>query len=115
MVLSQTRSAVAGFLFGVFLILLFSKRLGLSAFLTFVVAPLLVLSSVGGLIWSFLERGQNAQQLETLSSRVDWWSFAWQKFLERPLLGYGAYAAGRFAVLAKHGLGETSTMHSDYL
>jgi O-antigen ligase len=115
MVFSQTRSAVVGFLFGVFLLLLFSKRLGLSAFLSFVVAPLLVLSSVGGLIWSFLERGQDTQQLETLSSRVDWWSFAWQKFLERPLVGYGAYAAGRFAVLAKHGLSKTSTMHSDYL
>jgi len=115
MVCSQTRSAIAGFLFGVFLLLFFSRRLGLSAFLTFVVAPLLILSSLGGLIWSFLERGQNAQQIATLSSRVDWWSFAWQKFLQRPLLGYGAYAAGRFAVLAKHGLTETSTMHSDYL
>jgi O-antigen ligase len=115
MVVSQTRSAVAGFLFGVLLLLVFSKRLGLSAFLSFVVAPLLVLSSVGGLIWAFLERGQSTQQIETLSSRVDWWSFAWQKFLERPLTGFGAYAAGRFAVLAKLGLGETSTMHSDYL
>lgn len=115
MVFSQTRSAIAGFMFGVFLMLLFSKRLGLSAFLTFVVAPILVLSSLGGLIWSFLERGQSTQQLETLSSRVDWWSFAWHKFLQRPLVGYGAYAAGRFAVLAKHGFGETSTMHSDYL
>jgi O-antigen ligase len=115
MVLSQTRSAIAGFLFGVFLLLLFSKRLGLSAFLTFVVAPILVVSSVGGLIWSFLERGQDVQQLESLSSRVGWWSFAWQKFLERPLTGYGAYAAGRFAVMAQLGNGKTSTMHSDYL
>ena len=115
MVLSQTRSAIAGFFFGVFLLLYFSKRLGVSAFLTFFVAPLLIASSVGGLIWSFLERGQDTQQLETLSSRVEWWSAAWQKFMERPLVGYGAYAAGRFAVLAKLGLGETSTMHSDYL
>jgi O-antigen ligase len=115
LVFSQTRSAIAGFLFGFFLLLLFSKRLGLSAFLTFVVAPLLLLSSLGGLIWTFLERGQNSQQLENLSSRVQWWSFAWEKFLQRPLLGFGAYAAGRFAVLAKHGLNMTSTMHSDYL
>ena|GEM_PF-724446 len=115
MVLSQTRSAIAGFLLGLFLLLLFSKRLGLSAFLTFVVAPILVASSVGGLIWSFLERGQDVQQLETLSSRVDWWSFAWQKFLQRPLTGYGAYAGGRFAVMAQLGNSTTSTMHSDYL
>ncbi|MGA8184542.1 MAG: O-antigen ligase family protein [Terriglobia bacterium] len=115
MVVSQTRSALAGVLFGLFLLLLFSRRLGLSALLTFVVAPLLVASSVGGLIWTFLERGQSSQQLETLSSRVDWWSFAWQTFLQRPLTGYGAYAAGRFAVLAKIGMNKTSTMHSDYL
>ncbi|HXH50643.1 MAG TPA: O-antigen ligase family protein [Terriglobia bacterium] len=115
MVVAQTRSAFAGFLFGVFLLLYFSKRLGLSAFLTFVVAPLLAVSSLGGLIWAFLERGQTAQQLETLSSRADWWSFAWQTFMQRPLTGYGAYAAGRFAVMAKIGMGETSTMHSDYL
>ena len=115
MVFSQTRSAIAGFLFGAFLILLFSKRMGVSALLSFVVAPLLVLSSVGGMVWAFLERGQDVQQLETLSSRADWWSFAWQKFLDRPLMGFGAYAAGRFAVLAQHGLGGTSTMHSDYL
>lgn len=115
MVVAQTRSAIAGFLFGIFLLLLFSKRLGLSAFLTFVVAPMLIASSLGGIIWTFLERGQNAQQLENLSSRVDWWSFAWQTFLQRPLTGYGAYAAGRFAVMAKLGMGKTSTMHSDYL
>ena len=115
MIVAQTRSAIAGFLFGVFLLLLFSKRLGLSAFLTFVVGPLLVVSSLGGIVWTFLERGQSTQQLETLSSRVNWWSFAWQKFMERPLTGYGAYAADRFAVLAKLGMGKTSTMHSDYL
>ncbi len=115
MVVSQTRSAIAGFLFGVFLLLLFSRRLALSAFLTFVVAPLLVASSLGGLIWTFLQRGQSTQQLETLSSRLDWWSFAWQTFMQRPLTGYGAYAAERFAVLAKLGMGKTSTMHSDYL
>lgn len=115
MVVAQTRSAIAGCLFAVFLLLLFSKRLGLSALLTFIVGPLLVLSSLGGLIWTFLERGQSTQQLETLSSRVSWWSFAWQTFLERPLTGYGAYAAGRFAVMAKLGMAETSTMHSDYL
>ena len=115
MVVAQTRSAIAGCLFAMFLLLLFSKRLGLSALLTFVVGPLLVVSSLGGLIWTFLERGQSTQQLETLSSRVSWWSFAWQTFTERPLTGYGAYAAGRFAVMAKLGMGETSTMHSDYL
>ncbi len=115
MVLAQTRTAFAGFLFGGFFILLFSKRGKLGAFVTFVVAPIVLLATMGGLIWSFLERGQTEEQLASLSSRADWWSFAWQTFLERPLTGFGAYAAGRFAVLARLGLGETSTMHSDFL
>lgn len=115
MVLAQTRTAFAGFAFGGLFILLYSKRGKLGALLTFVVAPVLALATMGGLIWSFLERGQTEAQLATLSSRAQWWSFAWQTFLERPLTGFGAYAAGRFAVLAKLGLGETSTLHSDYL
>jgi len=115
MALTQTRTAIAGLLFGGLFILLFSKRGKLGALLTFVVAPIVALSTMGRFIWSFLERGQTEKQLASLSSRADWWSFAWQTFLERPLTGFGAYAAGRFAVLAHLGLGETSTLHSDYL
>jgi O-antigen ligase len=116
MVLAQTRSAILGVMFGGFVILLFSKGGGrLGAVLTFVVAPIVALFTMGGVIWSFLERGQSEAQIATLSSRAQWWAFAWQTYLERPLTGFGAYAGGRFAVLAKLGLGETSTMHSDYL
>jgi O-antigen ligase len=115
MIFSQTRSAIAGFLFGVFLILVFSKRKGLSAIITFLAAPILALSTAGGLIYAFLQRGQSEEQFATFSSRIEWWSFAWRQFLERPLTGFGAYAGGRFAVLAKMGFGQTSTMHSDYL
>lgn len=115
MVLTQTRGAIAGFLFGLFLVLYFSRRLRLSAALTFFVGPLLLLTSAGGLVWAFLERGQSEHSLTTLSSRVTWWTFAWHKLLQRPLLGFGAYAGGRFAVLAKLGLGTTSSLHSDFL
>jgi len=73
------------------------------------------LFTMGGVIWSFLERGQTEAQIATLSSRSQWWAFAWQTYLERPVTGFGAYAGGRFGVLAKLGLGLTSTMHSDYL
>ncbi|MBZ5516216.1 MAG: O-antigen ligase family protein [Acidobacteriia bacterium] len=115
MVFSQTRSALAGFLVAVFLLLYFSGRFAKGALMSVVVAPAIVLSTLGGLVWTFLQRGQTEAQIGTLSSRLDWWTFAWERFLERPLTGFGAYAAGRFAVLAKLGLSETSTMHSDYL
>lgn len=115
MVCSQTRTAIVGFLGGVFVILIFTRRKGLGTLITFVVTPLVGLVTMSGLLWSYLQRGQTEDQLASLSSRADWWGFAWQTYLERPLLGFGAYAGGRFAVLAKLGLGGTSTMHSDYL
>jgi len=116
LVLAQTRSAIIGVMFGGFVILLFSKKGGrLGAVLTFVVTPAVALFTMGGVIWSFLERGQTEAQIATLSSRSQWWAFAWQTYLERPVTGFGAYAGGRFGVLAKLGLGLTSTMHSDYL
>ncbi len=115
MVLAQTRTAFAGLLFGIFIVLIYSKRGRLGAMITLVVAPIVALSTMGGLIWSFFERGQTEAQLATLSSRAQWWEFAWQTYLERPLTGFGAYAAGRFAVLAKLGMVGTSTLHSDYL
>lgn len=115
LVLAQTRSAIIAVMLGGFIILLCSKQRRLGALVTFVVAPIVALSTMGGLIWSFLERGQTEAQLATLSSRAQWWAFAWQRYLDRPFTGFGAYAGGRFAVLAKLGLGLTSTMHSDYL
>jgi hypothetical protein len=115
MVLAQTRTAFAGFFLGIFLILLFSKRFALSALITFVVMPALLLSSLGSLMWDFLERGESERGLQTLSSRTVWWSFAWEKFVERPITGFGAYAAGRFEVMAQLGNSKTASMHSDYL
>ncbi len=39
--------------------------------------------------------------LRSLSGRLTTWQLASKIFLERPLTGYGAYAAGRFVVVAK--------------
>ena len=115
LVLAQTRSAIMAVALGGFVIFLYSKQGRIGAIVTFVVAPIVALCTMGGVIWSFLQRGQTEAQMATLSSRAQWWAFAWQTYLERPLTGYGAYAGGRFGVLAKLGLGLTSTMHSDYL
>lgn len=115
LILSQTRTAIVGFAFGCLFILLFSNRGRLGRLVVFVVAPVMALGTMGGLIWSFMDRGQNAEQLTSLSSRADWWALAWHTFLQQPLTGFGAYAAGRFAVMAQAGQGTTGTLHSDYL
>lgn len=115
LILSQTRSAIVGFALGCVLVLLFSQRTRLTSRLLFVVVPTLLLSGAGNLVWSFLTRGQAQQQLTALSGRVAWWTAAWHLFLQRPFTGWGAYAAGRFVVLAALGNSRTGTLHSDYV
>ena len=114
MILAQTRSAIIGFLFGLALVLFFSKRLGFIAFLGIAAVLLTLLTDVGTLGEEFLRRGQNTQLLESLSGRVDWWEFGWHEFLKQPWSGLGAYTA-RFEVLDKLGAFEASTVHNTYL
>jgi O-antigen ligase len=114
LVLAQTRSAFAALAFGVIVILFFSRRVMLSATLALFCAVLASMRGVGNLVVTFLQRGQDAELLDNWTGRLDWWHFAWQKFLERPLAGYGAYAAGRFLVMAQLGYKETSSLHSSF-
>ncbi len=114
LVLSQTRSAMGGFIFGCLLLIVLSRRIRW-AYGVLVTATLITLGGAGGAIWSFLARGQQEHQIASLSGRVQWWSAAWHVFLQHPFTGLGAYAGGRFAVLAAMGNGFTSTLHSDYL
>lgn len=100
MVLSQTRVAIAGFLLGTFLVLFFSKRLRVITVLALTVVLLLSLTSFGNAVGTFWQRGENQKSLQEFSGRVPVWEFGWQTFLEQPVLGFGAYAGGRFAVVA---------------
>jgi O-antigen ligase len=113
-VLAQTRSAVLGFLFGAVLVLYFSRRRNPFGFFIVSVALLLSLGSPRSLIGEYLQRDQAPREVQTLSGRVDWWTYGWQVFLNHPLAGTGAYTA-RFAVLAELGQSDTATMHSTYL
>jgi O-antigen ligase len=113
MLFAQTRSAIAGFALGAILVLLVSKRAALSAFLGFGTILILSWAAFSGLLWDFLRRGESEVELRTLSGRITWWQFAWQKFLEHPLLGYGAYAGGKFVVLAQNRI-DVGGLHSDF-
>lgn len=113
MIFAQTRSAIGGFLLGVILVLSFSKRAALSLATASGVTLFLFHTTFSGLLWEFLKRGESEQELHTLTGRVDWWQFAWQKFLEHPLIGYGAYAAGRFFVIGAF-REDPGSMHSEY-
>jgi O-antigen ligase len=110
---AQTRSAMGGFALGLVLILFFSKRRAFSVFLGMAVGLLLSIGSVAGLVLAFLQRGQTQTQVETFTGRLQYWTLAVHKFLQRPLTGYGAYT-GRFVVLSQLDLTTTASLHSDY-
>ena len=125
MVLSQTRNSEAAFVFGVALVLLFSKRLRKVALVgTLAVSPLVVIATLlsdrlwlkaWGLISSFAQRDQSDAAIGSLSGRTAWWAYGMAQLMHHPFTGMGAYAAGRFAVLGKLGVGSAAMMHSDWV
>jgi len=114
LILSQTRSAISGFLLGAAILFLFSRRTRAMAFVISAVAVLLLLTNAGGTFWAYFLRGQSPELFQSLSGRVGWWEFGLDKLLERPLTGYGAYAGGRFAVLEEMGVTSTASTHNAY-
>jgi O-antigen ligase len=114
LVLSQTRSAIGGFVVGAILVLLFSRGKGLTMLALSGAAGLISIGGVGSLLWKFLLRGQSLELFGSLSGRLKWWEFGWEQILKSPWLGFGAYT-GRFAVLAKLGELEGSSVHNTFL
>lgn len=112
---SQTRNSMAGLAFGILLVLVCEKRIWLGIAGLAAIIPAVLFTSLGPRMMQFLARAQTESQIEGLSSRLDWWTFAWQQFMHHPFTGLGAYAAGKFAVLGKLGVGAASQMHSDWM
>jgi O-antigen ligase len=115
LVFSQTRVAIVGFLLAALLILFFSKRRGLLAILVLGVGLLLLTSNAAAPLWALWQRGESLEALQGFSGRLTMWEFGWDRFLERPLTGYGAYAGGRFAVVAEVANPNTSSVLSSYI
>jgi hypothetical protein len=113
LVLSQTRSALAGFLLGAGLLLFLAKKITL--WVSAIIASLVILASrAGDLLGAYFLRGQTPELFASLSGRVGYWEAGWQAFLKSPLTGLGAYTA-RFEVLARIGESERSHIHNTYL
>lgn len=114
LIASQTRNSMAGFLFGALLIFVYERKIWVPILGLVSSIPLLLFTSLGPKVVSFLSRDQTESQITHMSARVDWWTFAWEQFIHRPFTGYGAFAAGKFAVLGKLGI-EASQIHSDWM
>jgi len=125
MVMSGTRNSEAAFVLGVGLIVLFHKRLlKIALVLTAAAVPVLGIATLlYDRLWqkawvvaqSFAQRDQSSAAFEGLSGRTAWWAYGMSQLAHHPFTGLGAYAAGRFAVLGKLGVGAAAMMHSDWI
>jgi O-antigen ligase len=111
---SQTRNAIGGLLLGMMVALFFMRRWVTAGLLTLSGTLALVFTSLGPAVWTYLQRDQSEKELMSLTGRMEWWTFAWQQFLQHPFTGLGAYAGGKFAVLAKLRL-NNGAIHSDLM
>jgi O-antigen ligase len=89
------------------------RRFGLAVSLAGTAVAAFSVAAVSDVAVAFVMRDQNTEMFLSLTGRVGWWEAAWNAIVERPLLGYGAYA-GRFAVASAIG-GVTPTIHNTYL
>jgi O-antigen ligase len=65
-------------------------------------------------VYEFMKRGQNEQNLTSLTGRVTYWQASFDAIREKPLSGYGANVGGRYVL--DSALGEAvSTVHSTYV
>jgi O-antigen ligase len=125
MVLSGTRNSEAAFVFGLALIVLFSKRLRkITLAATAIAIPFLAIATlVTDRLWQkawvvvsgVVQRDQSSAAFDSMSGRTAWWAYGIDQLMHHPFTGMGAYAAGRFAVLGKLGVGAAAMMHSDWI
>ncbi len=115
LILAQSRSPFTGALLGLLAVLILARRFGLLALVGIAAAALLLLTNAEAVVQRAFLRGQDAQLFNSLSGRVDYWTFALPLLRENPLLGLGGYAAGRFAVLGPFGDPGNSSIHNAWL
>jgi O-antigen ligase len=99
MFMSECRSAFLGFALGGTLLLILTGRASKGMIVAGCGAIFATMTGFDKLVSVYLQRGQYANEMASLTGRIEWWQVAWTKILERPLLGWGAFAGGRFIVM----------------
>jgi O-antigen ligase len=113
MFVAQCRTSIAGFLFGTLLLFILTGRTVAGILVGGASALAAMFAGLGAAVWTYLTRSQQQQQLLSLSGRLDWWTTAWAKILERPLIGWGGFAGGRFLILT--GDSAAADIHSSFV
>jgi hypothetical protein len=113
---AQYRTGYAALALALGVLLLLRRRWGLAA--------LSLVLAIGILIWEpgivgeatpFVLRGASVEEAKQLDSRLTWWEAALPVWQESPLIGRGLLTGTRFEVLARMGLGETSSIHGTWI
>lgn len=114
LILSQTRSSLVGFLLTIPLTLFLARRISFS---TLLIVSLLGFFFAGfmDLFFQFFLRGQTEGLFFSLSGRLYWWKHGLEQLKEQPVIGFGAYAGGRFVTLADLGADIVSSLHSTWM
>jgi hypothetical protein len=117
LIFTQTRADVAAFAVSLFLLFILTRRYLLGAVVGIATSLagfiFVFFTNFGSTVTSYLLRGQSVTEAESLTGRLDFWQFAFQKISERPWTGYGGYAGGRFVVLPGLGIpGNTEVLNT---
>lgn len=114
MVLTQSRAPILAFLVAAAVVLVANRRFGLLAMSGLFLCAVL-LTRYFQLVYEYMRRGQDTQQVLSLTERVTWWQASVEAVRESWLGGYGANAGGRY--ILKYALGEegVSTVHSQWI
>ncbi len=102
LILSASRSSIAGFLLGAAAMLIAAKRLGSLVVLICGSLVMGLQTRLGDLAVNYLLRGQTPDAFYSFSGRVQLWEYAIERLAESPLSGFGAYAGGRFVAVANY-------------
>jgi len=113
--LAQSRSSILALGVAIIASLLVTRRFRILFAIGLIMLILLTFTDFGSTFTQFYLRGQDEALFGTLSGRTDWWDASLTLLADRPLTGYGAYAAARFLVLTQLGYESTSSIHNVWL
>lgn len=102
LILSASRSSIAGFLMGAGVMLIVARRFGSLALLILGFLTIGFQTQLGNVAVNYLLRGQRPDAFYSFSGRVQLWEYGIERLAESPLGGFGAYAGGRFVAVANY-------------
>ena len=114
MIAAVTRNAIGGFVFALPLVLILAGRKWLAVALAMAATPLMLLTSVGDVVWKYLRREESTDFLLTATGRTGIWKAAWEQLSQHPMTGFGAFAGGKFAVLTTLN-SDLTYLHNDWV